>query len=173
MKTAFRAVLLIASLSALAISGCSQKRSQRPAEINPAASLAGNSAAALQVNPLSWQIITSEINHADSTMATLYGNDVAVRYARSHHVQHDYPADAVISLVTWTQKEDPRWFGARIPDRVKSVEFVFARATANGQIEYFFQKYEGNPLQLESSMESSTQKNRANYLISRRAAVLP
>ena len=24
----------------------------------------------LQVNPLSWQIITSEINHADSTMAT-------------------------------------------------------------------------------------------------------
>ena len=88
-------------------------------------------------------------------------------------MQHDYPADAVISLVTRTQKEDPRWFGARIPDRAKSVEFVFARATANTQIEYFFQKYEGNPLQLESAMESSTQKHRANYLISRRAAVLP
>jgi hypothetical protein len=26
--------------------------------------------------------------------------------------------------VTWAQRDDPHWFGARIPDRPESVEFV-------------------------------------------------
>ncbi|MGA7237229.1 MAG: hypothetical protein WBY44_16205 [Bryobacteraceae bacterium] len=35
-----------------------------------------------------------------------------------------YPIGAVLALVTWTKQEDDRWFGARIPAEVKSVEFV-------------------------------------------------
>ena len=35
-----------------------------------------------------------------------------------------YPAGAVLGLVTWRQREDPHWFGARIPGSVVSVEFV-------------------------------------------------
>lgn len=42
------------------------------------------------------------------------GNDLAVEYARSHS-QQGYPAGSVISLVTWTQREDPRWFGKGQP----------------------------------------------------------
>jgi hypothetical protein len=41
-----------------------------------------------------------------------------------------YPAGAVLALVTWAQREDPHWFGARIPDRPQSVEFV--QVTAGG-----------------------------------------
>ncbi|MFZ0761861.1 MAG: hypothetical protein WAM69_18090, partial [Candidatus Sulfotelmatobacter sp.] len=29
-----------------------------------------------------------------------------------------------LALVTWAQRDDPHWFGARIPDTPLSVEFV-------------------------------------------------
>jgi hypothetical protein len=93
-------------------------------------------------NPLQWKAVTSEINKTDATMSALYGNDLAVGYARTHS-QHDYPAGAVLSLVTWTQQEDPRWFGARIPREVKSVEFVMVGATPDGRPSYTYQEYEG------------------------------
>src|SRR5580658_3223902 len=35
-----------------------------------------------------------------------------------------YPAGAVLALVTWAQRDDPHWFGGRIPDAPRSVEFV-------------------------------------------------
>ena len=40
-------------------------------------------------------------------MYTLFGNDLAVQYAHTNP-QHDYPAGSVLSLVTWSQQEDPR-----------------------------------------------------------------
>jgi hypothetical protein len=30
----------------------------------------------------------------------------------------------VLALVTWAQRDDPHWFGARIPDAPQTVEFV-------------------------------------------------
>jgi hypothetical protein len=39
-------------------------------------------------------------------------------------VRRSYPPGSVLALVTWAQREDPHWFGARIPDRPLSVEFV-------------------------------------------------
>jgi hypothetical protein len=32
-------------------------------------------------------------------------------------------------LVTWREREDPHWFGARIPGEMVSVEFVVVGAT--------------------------------------------
>ena len=72
---------------------------------NQSAGLVGD----LPANPLGWRVI-SVIDPATGTMSTLYGNDLAVEYARTHS-QHDFPAGAVLSLVTWTQAEDSRWFG--------------------------------------------------------------
>ncbi|MGA8500453.1 MAG: cytochrome P460 family protein, partial [Candidatus Sulfotelmatobacter sp.] len=126
----------------------------------------------LPANPLQWKIITSTIDKADSTMSTLYGNDVAVRYARANS-QHNYPAGSVLSLVTWTQREDDRWFGAKIPDRVKSVEFVFVDAAADGRQSYSYQQYEGAPLTMASEQKGFAPNDRATYLLTQRAAVLP
>jgi hypothetical protein len=112
------------------------------------------------------------IDRADSTMSTLYGNDLAVGYARTHS-QHDYPLGSVLALVTWTQQDDPRWFGAKIPDGVKSVEFVTAGSGADGRLVYSYKKYEGAPLQGSSAQESLAPNERAAYLLSQRAAVMP
>lgn len=159
-------------LAALSMFGCSNDQPNISAEINQPASLAGEFAAALPANPLQWKVITSEINKPDATMSTLYGNDLAVAYARTHS-QHDYPAGAVLSLVTWTQQEDARWFGAKIPRTVKSVEFVTVGQAPNGRTSYSYQEYEGTPLKKVSTQEGSIPDDRANRLLSQRAAVMP
>jgi Cytochrome P460 len=152
----------------LSMSGCSGAESKIPATINQSASLVGP----LPADPLQWKIITSAINKADSTMSTLYGNDLAVRYARANS-QHNYPTGSVLSLVTWTQREDDRWFGAKIPDRVKSVEFVGIDVAADGRPSYSYREYRGTPLTMVSEQKGSTPNDRAVYLLTQRAAVMP
>ena len=70
---------------------------------------------------MEWKAITAVVDRAQDTTATLFGNDAAVSAARAGVA---YPAGAVLGLVTWRQREDPHWFGARIPGLVVSVEFV-------------------------------------------------
>lgn len=136
--------------------------------INERAALTGS----LPYNPLQWNVITSSIDKPGSTMSTLYGNDVAARYARSQS-QQNYPPGSVLSLVTWTQQEDIHWFGAKIPGQVKSVEFVSVTAGPGSQIAYSYEDYEGSPLQKASSPVDRSPGSRAAYLLSRRAAVMP
>jgi hypothetical protein len=168
MKALFLPLILIA----LSMSGCSGNEPKVSAEINQNASLAGEFVAGLPANPLQWKVITSEVSQTDSAMATLYGNDLAVQYARTH-AQHNYPAGAVLSLVTWTQQEDPRWFGAKIPATVKSVEFVTVETAPNDQPSYLYQEYGGAPLKKLSAEEGLAPNDRAAYLLSQRAAVMP
>ena len=138
------------------------------ASINEGAALTGS----LPWNPLQWNVITSSIDKQASTMSTLYGNDAAVRYARSN-AQQDYPPGSVLSLVTWTEQEDSRWFGARIPGKVKSVEFVTVTAGPNNQPSYSYQNYEGSPLVRTSMLDGHSSGSRAASLLSLRAAVMP
>jgi hypothetical protein len=105
-------------------------------------------------------------------MSTLYGNDVVTLYARSN-TQHDYPAGAVISLVTWTQRADPRWVGAQIPNQLQSIEFVTVGQGKGGMPSCAYQKYEGTPLAKVVEQDSPKPNDRAAYLLSLRAAVLP
>jgi hypothetical protein len=162
------AEILSVSMVFLSMSGCSGGETRIPATINQSASVVG----LLPANPLQWKVITSEINKADSTMSTLYGNDLAVRYARANS-QHNYPTGSVLSLVTWTQREDDRWFGAKIPDRVKSVEFVGIDVAADGRPSYSYREYQGTPLTMVSEQKGFTPNDRAAYLLAQRAAVLP
>jgi hypothetical protein len=70
---------------------------------------------------LEWKAITTVVDRGAGTAGTLFGNDAAVGAGRAGVA---YPAGAVLGLVTWRQREDPHWFGARIPGEVVSVEFV-------------------------------------------------
>jgi hypothetical protein len=99
-------------------------------------------------NSTQWGVITSSVNESSATMRTLYGNAAAVQYVRSNS-QHDYPASAVLSLVTWTMQEDRHWFGARIPQQVKSIELV------------------------NVATDDHSAGSRAAYMLSLRAAVMP
>ena len=105
-------------------------------------------------------------------MWTLFGNDLAVNYARTHS-GHDYPAGSMLSLVTWDQQEDGRWFGGRIPGPPKSVEFVAVSMDADHGLSYVYQKFEGTPLKKVSAQAAPTMSERATYLLTQRAAVMP
>jgi hypothetical protein len=87
--------------------------------------VANNNAAALPASlpyqPLGWTAITMYVDPKTRTTATLYGNEVAAQAASKGRA---YSAGAVLALVTWAQRDDPHWFGARIPDMPRSVEFV-------------------------------------------------
>jgi hypothetical protein len=87
--------------------------------------------ASLPYQPLSWGAITMYVDPKTHTTATLYGNEAAMQAVSARgDVQSGaasgpaYSAGAVLALVTWVQRDDPHWFGARIPDAPQSVEFV-------------------------------------------------
>jgi hypothetical protein len=156
----------------LAIMGCATAcggdASRTTAVFNQGAAVLGE----IPMNPLAWRVITSFIDPGSGTMSTLYGNDLAVEYARTHS-QHDYPVGSVLSLVTWTENEDPRWYGAKIPSQVKSVEFVTAGKGENGVPQYSDEIYAGSPLKKVSDQQSGARPARIEYLLSSRAAVMP
>jgi hypothetical protein len=145
--------------------GCSEQNVRVATTLNQGATLAGE----LPSNPLQGKVITSWIDKQSSTMSTLYGNDVAAHYARTNP-ELKYPAGSVLSVVTWSQQEDARWFGGKIPAKAKSVEFVVVGA---GPAAYSYQRYEGSPLKKVAGEEGAAPNDRAAYLLSQRAAVMP
>jgi hypothetical protein len=89
--------------------------------------------ASLPYPPLDWSAITLFIDPQAHTMSVLFGNPQAVAAASPRTgslAAPAYPAGAVLALVTWVQRDDPHWFGARIPDAPQSVEFVQIAASA-------------------------------------------
>ena len=156
------------AVALLSLMGCSEQNPRVATRLNQGAALLGE----LPSIPLQWKVITSAINKQDSTMYTLFGNDVAVQYARTNS-QHEYPDGSMLSLVVWTQQEDSRWFGGRIPAAPKSVEFVSVRVGAGHRPIYSYQGFEGAPLKKVLAQEGSTPNERAVYLLSQRAAVMP
>ena len=150
--------------------GCANDQPKITATINQNASLTGD----LPANPLQWRVITSEVNKNDLTMSTLYGNDTALNYARTSP-RPRYPNKSVLALVTWTQRPDERYYGAQIPDQIKSVEFVFVtdETSTRGHRFYSYQKYDGTPLKKSFIDESEKPVGRAAYLLTQRAAVMP
>jgi hypothetical protein len=160
----FAAALAVVVLCA----GCSGQGPKVAERLNQEASLRG----ALPENPLAWKVITSEIDQKNATMSTLYGNDIAVRYARGN-AGPNYPEGSKLALVTWTQREDEHWFGAKIPSQAQSVEFVFVQGGGKNHPAYSCERYSGTPLVKESAPQDSTSNERAAHLLSQRAAVMP
>ena len=158
---------VFAAVLALVLCGCGGSHAVT-ASINERAVLSGN----LPWNPLQWKVITSSVDKRAQTMSTFYGNDAAVQYARSNS-QQNYPAGSVLSLVTWAEQEDTRWFGGNIPGQATSVEFVNVAAGANNQPSYAYESYEGSPLIRKSVLNGASPGTRAMYLLSLRAAVMP
>jgi hypothetical protein len=160
-----RASRLLSAVLVVALTGSPENAKSRLATtLNYDATLTGELAA----NPLQGKVITSWINKKDHTMSTLFGNDVAVAYARTQG-KSDYPAGSVLSLVTWWWQEDPRWFGGNIPAKPRSVEVV----TVTEGNSYVYQLYEGSPLKQIANEESATPGESATHLLSQRAAVMP
>jgi Cytochrome P460 len=159
---------LLSALLFLTMLGCSRGRTDISELINEEASIVND----LPFNPLQWKVISSTINKQDSTMSTLYGNDLAVRSARTSP-QRIYPPGSVLSLVTWFQQEDKHWFGAKIPGQIKSVEFVIVDSSPDHPPLYSYQLYEGTRPKRMSTVEASTLNARIDHILGQRASVMP
>jgi hypothetical protein len=151
---------IIATLAlALACAGCSSKRTPPAQIMNSGADLP---LAALPTNPLAWRVVTSGSNRTQRTMYTLYGNDAAISNARTHTA---YSGGAELALVTWSQKEDPHWFGGYIPGVPQSVEHLtFTAATPQ------YTRFTGQPLARDTAPGDP---QRITNITSMQAAFMP
>ena len=113
--------------------GCKKKQPDAADLYNDAAKID----ARLPYPVMQWRALTTAVDRGAGTTSTLFGNDAAVTASRAGQA---YPAGAVLGLVTWRQKDDPHWFGGRIPDAPVSVEFV-----AYGQAPVY-RYFAGSPL---------------------------
>jgi len=161
-------LFLLGLVITFGLTGCSKINSRVATRLNQDATLTGN----LPVNPLQWKVITTSISQKDSSMSTIFGNDIAVQYARSA-AGHNYPIGSMISLVVWSEEEDPRWFGGRIPASPKSVEIVTVKTSADHKPLYAYQTFSGSPLKQTGGNETPSPIGRTAYLLSQRAAVMP
>src|SRR5579871_569045 len=158
-------MLKIALAGLVLLVGCTRENARVTTTMNNGAALTGE----LPSNPMQGKVITSWVDKQASTMSTMFGNDIAVRYARTNS-DAKYPAGSVLSVVTWSQQEDPRWFGGNIPANTKFVELVSVGPGANA---YSYQRYEGSPLKKAAAEDGAVTNERAAYLLSQRAAVMP
>lgn len=123
--------------------------------VNNRASLPDN----LPYQPLDWVPSTMYVDPAKQTMAMLFVNGAAQQQS----------ADSVFALITWSQREDPHWFGARIPDKPRSVEFVEpGKAEQTGG----YSRYAGTDLKLTPFKKGSV-KERVRFILSLAKATLP
>jgi len=109
--------LAVCVMVMLVVCGCGPKKIADADLYNVQAAVG----AGLPYPVMDWKAITAVVDRGAGTTSTLFGNDAAVSAARAGTA---YPAGAVLGLVTWKQRDDPHWFGARIPGDVVSVEFV-------------------------------------------------
>jgi mono/diheme cytochrome c family protein len=140
------------------------------------AEVVNNHAAALPVSlpyqPLAWSAITMYVDPKTRTIATLCGNDAAMQAVMARNdVQSApaYSAGAVLALVTWRQRDDPHWFGARIPDVPESVEFV--QVTAAGPVATY-RRFAGADF-VEDHPSNATKAQRTNFMVGLAPARLP
>jgi hypothetical protein len=163
-----KTIHVLAAALLLMLIGCSQPNARVTTRFNRDAEVSGE----LPYNALQWEVIASTLNHKNHTLATVLGNDRAIAYARTT-AAHAYPVGSVLSVITWSQEEDPRWFGGNIPGNVRSVEFLEVQSSPDRGGTYLYSLYGGSPLRKLVSEEEQSPTGRAAYIVGQRAAVMP
>jgi len=128
--------------------------------------------AGLHGDVLKWRVITSGVDNRDSTMSTLFGNEIAVNHVRTDP-HGSYPPGSVVALGTWFQREDPNWLGAMVPGRLKSMEIVRADSNSNLPTSFSYENYAGASLQRLPLAAGGAASGRVARLLQQRAAVTP
>lgn len=143
----------------------------------PGNEIVNNQAAALPANlpyqPLGWNAITMYVDPKQHTMSTLYGNSAAMQTVSARGTASAgapvYSPGSVLALITWVQRDDPHWFGARIPAVPQSVEFVQV-ATAGQTNQY--RRFDGSGMTEAHPTAAETAK-RMNFILDLAPAPLP
>ncbi|WP_300691273.1 hypothetical protein [Chryseobacterium sp.] len=131
--------LIVYMIASAFMMSCSSKKEYEP--VNQNASLPEH----FDFNAMNLHVVTSSINHKKQTMMTLYGNTSAMDDLKGNATKNENK-EKILALVTWSQKDDPDWFGAKIPDHLLSVEVIRSTGTFSGNSGIQYQRYEGKEL---------------------------
>jgi hypothetical protein len=130
--------------------------------------------ASLPYQALRWTPISMFVDRQSHTMSTLYGNQAAITSvdarSSSPSAPH-YQPGSVLALVTWVQRDDPHWFGARIPDLPTSVEFVTV-GPQNNPPNNPYRRFQG-PNLTETPAASDAIAQRTSFMLNLKPASLP
>lgn len=109
--------IIVYMIASVLMMSCSSKKEYEP--FNQNASLPEH----FDFNAMNLHVVTSSINHKKQIMMTLYGNASAMDELKDNAAKNENK-EKILALVTWSQKDDPYWFGAKIPDHLLSVEVI-------------------------------------------------
>jgi len=137
--------------------------------------IVNNAAASLPANlpwqPLGWRPITMYVDPSTHTTGTLFGNDAAMQVVTRRDAigqpRSSYPSGAVLALVTWAQRDDPHWFGGRIPNTPLAAEYVQISSNANA-----YRAFEGGAL-VEKHVDAKSAAQRTNFILSLKPVLMP
>jgi hypothetical protein len=159
--------LVVAGVALMALAGCvTGCGSRKPAEddvLNVQATLP----AGMPVPAMDWRAISTSVDRAHQTMSTLTGNDMAVKYSGTEV----YPVGSVVALATWLERDDPHWFGARIPGSFVGLETVSMERGGDGKVTAIYRRYAGNPLR--EVMDAATAETRKTAILKMRYSPMP
>jgi len=123
--------------------------------------------AGLPVPALEWKTISSSVDRKTGTMNLLTGNDAAVRGASTG----SYGDGVVLALTTWAQRDDPHWFGARIPGGFVSLETVTVSLGTDGKTTAVYRRFTGSPAREVAGAGDA--ESRKMEILGMRASQLP
>jgi hypothetical protein len=155
----------------IALAGCGSRKPAEDDVLNVQARLPQG----MPVPAMDWRVISMSVDRthqAAGTMATLTGNDLAVKYAGSGV----YPVGSELALATWLERDDPHWFGARIPGSFVALETVTMERGGDGKATAIYKRYAGDPLgQLREVLvtDAGGAEARKAAILGMRASVMP
>ena len=121
-------------------------------------------------SPLAWRAMTMFVDPKTHTTATLYGNDAAMQVLeREGAPRPSYPSGSVLALVTWAQRDDPHWFGGRIPETPLMVEFVQMSYGGSADV---YRVFEGRTF-VETHKGAGDAAQRTSFILNLKPALLP
>lgn len=158
-----KSIYILFPAMALVMASCSNRTD--PAKlINKEASLPES----FNFNKMNLKVVNSSINQKKATMSTLYGNDNALNALKA---DSGIRTNEVLAFVTWKQKEDEHWFGARIPGDLQSLELIKTTKDDSGNDQITYQRFEGSKLTLRKDTIGNAQS--IKYIFEQKPSVMP
>ncbi|SEB14807.1 cytochrome P460 family protein [Pedobacter hartonius] len=117
---------------------------------------------------LGLKVLSSSVNEKQNTMSTIYGNDLALNTAKAGT---PVQAGEVLAMITWKQKKDEHWFGAKIPGNLQTVEMIRTSPDAQKSAKVDYQRYEGKKLTLKQDTTGNDKNIR--YIFEQHPSVMP
>ncbi len=154
-------IYILLAVIVVTSSACDRNKVKNAGELNTKASLP----ASLNFTSLGYKVITSSINKKLGTMATLYGNKQALADAITGN-GGTKPGEE-FALITWKQQDDERWYGAKIPGELQSIERV--KTGAEGVVDY--KCFDGKDIVPHADTLHNAE--RTKYILSQQASVMP